>query len=322
MTASIHVVLNPIAGAGHGRKLRPEIERELAARGLDYRIVETTAPGDAVRIAREFGEAGAAVVAAAGGDGTVHEVANGLLQLPAAGRPALAVLPVGTGNDFIKLLSSGKDRQRAYDLLAGPGRRRFDVGFASWDGGSEYFVNSAGTGIDVEVVRQIDGRRLPGMLGYLLGLFRALVHYRPLPLRVTADGEEQRFDAMIAAVSNGVCIGGGFYVSPAARPDDGHFDVCIVDRLNLRQIASVLPKVIRGAHAGHPRVHMRLARAVELQVMSDRPLFFQLDGELREPPGSRALRIEIRPGELTVVDASPPGTEATGRRHDNAGTVQ
>ena len=142
---------------------------------------------------------------AAGGDGTVHEVAAGLLEAREAGADdcVLGVLPLGTGNDFAKLIGPLRDLEASLDILGSGALRRYDAGYARWRDGEHWFVNAGGTGIDVEVVRQVLKRRrgrTPAALTYLAGVLRALIGYRAVPLRIregtlllapAAGGEEE-----------------------------------------------------------------------------------------------------------------------------------
>lgn len=297
---AVHVILNPKSGGGRGHRLRGEIERELSARGVDAALHETRAPGHARELASEAARAGARIVAAAGGDGTIHDVANGLLRSGTSA--ALAVIPAGTGNDFAKIVPGAQTRNDAYDTIARPAFRNFDAGFASWQGGSEFFVNGMGTGIDVEVVRQIMRLpHLPGPIKYLLGLLRALAVYRPATLRARLPGETLERSVMMFAVGNGICQGGGFFLTPHARADDEMLELCVIQYVPLWVVARVLPRVLRGTHAGHWSVTMRSFAKVRFEQVSDGALFFQLDGELREPLGARWLEVEVRPRALPVV---------------------
>jgi YegS/Rv2252/BmrU family lipid kinase len=287
--------------------MRPEIERELSARGIAYDLVQTTRRGEAVKLAREAVERGAAIIVAAGGDGTIHEAANGILAASTDGRrgPALAVIPIGTGNDFAKLLAGGKDLRAAYDAIARGTDTAFDVGLVEWQGGAEYVVNGMGTGIDVEVVRQIERVPwMPGTLRYLVGLLRALIKYRAIPLRIRADDADIDGKVMIVAIGNGPCLGGGFYLCPAAQPDDAQLDVCVISEANALQIARVLPRILRGTHGTSSVVTMKRAATVEIRTDGTQPLFFHLDGELREPAEARSLRITLRAGALRVIGAA------------------
>jgi diacylglycerol kinase family enzyme len=179
--------------------------------------------------------------------------------------------------------------------------RRVDAGLATWDGESEFFVNAAGTGIDVEVVRGMGvNRGTRGPLDYVVALLRALRRYRPIPVSMIGNGHTLDRRIMIAAVGNGRCVGGTFRICPDAVVDDGLFDVCAVHELSIGASVLVAARILRGTHAGARGVEMFRAAEVELTVPEGTQLFFQLDGELREPVGARTLKMEIRRGALPV----------------------
>jgi diacylglycerol kinase (ATP) len=305
------VVLNPVSRGGAGRALQPEIERELTRRGLNCEVVLTTGPGDATEIAERAARAGAPVVVAAGGDGTVHEVANGLLRAADGGvrtDTALGLIPIGTGNDFVKVVPGTSSRSAAYDTLARGLAQRFDAGVASWEGGREYFLNAAGTGVDVEVVRQlVSMSRRTGSLTYIGALVRALRRFRPVHLRLEAGGETMELRVMTIAVGNGACIGGLFRICPVALPHDGLLDLCVVAELRALRIPAMALRLIRGRHAGRPGVEFRRVEQVRVQVLDGSPLYFQLDGELREPSGVLELELAVQPGRLRVLTAGFSG---------------
>lgn len=303
----VYVVLNPTSGAGSGGRLAGEIERELRARGLSVVVETTRGRGHASELAEGAAGAGAAVVVAAGGDGTVHEVANGLLRARPEARAALGLIPIGTGNDFVKVIPGTRTREIAYDTLAHGEARPFDAGVVRWEGGEEYFVNAMGTGVDVEVVRQIErARNLPPALVYVVGLVRALTRYAAIPVRVAVGGETLERRIMMLAVANGSTIGGTFRICPDATPTDGLLDVCVVDDMSPFRKAMVARRILVGAHVGQAEVAMRRAGRVEIVVDGSVPLFFQLDGELRETGGDR-LTVEVLPGALHVVAGGPAG---------------
>lgn len=299
-TQPVHVILNPKSGGGRGARLRAEIERELESRGVRIELHETKAAGHAAQLAYDVARQQPAMIAAAGGDGTIHDVANGLLR--AGSRTPLAVIPAGTGNDFAKVVPGAENRMRAYDTIASPGVRDYDAGFVQWHGGSEFFVNGMGTGIDVEVVRQILRLpQMPGPMKYLAGLFRALAVYEPVTLRATLPDEVIERTVMMFAIGNGICQGGGFYLTPHAQADDGQLEMCAVNAIPIWQIPPVLLRVLRGTHMRHKAVTTRGFSTVRFDAVSGAPLFFQLDGELREPKGATWLEVEVRPHILPVV---------------------
>jgi diacylglycerol kinase (ATP) len=305
--SSVHVVLNPNSANGRTVRRSDDVLNGLRSRGVHATLHLTNAPGHAVELAHMLAADGADAVVAAGGDGTVHDVANGILR--SGSNTALAVLPLGTGNDFAKVVPGARSLKQALDTLANPRIVRFDAGLAAWDGGQEFFINAMGTGIDVEVVRQITRLpRLPGPVKYLAGLFRALAIYDPVSLRASTGTEVLERTVMMMAVGNGICQGGGFYLTPHAKPDDGLLELCVIDSLPMWKVPFVLQHVLRGTHAGHPAVTMRSIQRVRFEARGASSLYFQLDGELRDPAGATWLDVEVRKSALSVVT----GTETNG----------
>jgi diacylglycerol kinase (ATP) len=305
--SSVHVVLNPKSANGRTVRRSDDVLHALHSLGVHATLHLTRAPGHGIELAHMLAADGAEVVVAAGGDGTVHDVANGILR--SGSDTALGVLPLGTGNDFAKVVPGARSLKQAIETLANPRIVRFDAGRAAWDGGEEFFINAMGTGIDVEVVRQITRLpRLPGPVKYLAGLFRALAVYDPVSLRASAGPEVLDRTVMMMAVGNGICQGGGFYLTPDAKPDDGLLELCVIDSLPVWKVPLVLQRVLRGTHAGHPAVTMRSIERVRFEARGAATLYFQLDGELREPPGVTWLEIEVRKSALNIVT----GTESNG----------
>ena len=306
------VILNPTAGSGRAGTVAEQVLVGLERRGLSAELKATTAPREAASLARRAAEAGSSTVIAAGGDGTVHEVANGLLGFGATAdeRPVLGVLPIGTGNDFAKLLGPLEGLERSLDVVGSGYTRSLDAARASWNDDDHWFINAAGTGIDVEVVRQLvrgRGRGGAWLGSYLQALLRALVRYRPVPLRIRLDGEPLERDVTIIAAGNGRCVGGSFWICPNAQPDDGRFDICIVGPVSYIGVVRALPMIMRGTHQKHPKVEMFQAETVEIEAMGPDPLFFQLDGELHEPPAVRKLVLRVERAALRVLSETEPG---------------
>jgi YegS/Rv2252/BmrU family lipid kinase len=300
----MRVILNPMSRGGAGRALRPHIENALAKGSRTFDIVETTHSGHAVDLAAQAVRDGVKTVVAAGGDGTIHEVANGLLasSTTPADTPVLGIIPIGTGNDFAKVVPGCRTRDDALQTLLSGTPHRFDVGLVEWAGKRAWFVNAMGTGVDVEVVRQIKRlSRGTGALVYVQGLMRALAAYEPAALRITADGSVVDARVMIVAVANGRCVGGSFNICPSARPDDGRLDLCIVDELPLLGQLALVPRIIAGTHESSRRVRARRVQSVTFAATDGRALFFQLDGELHEPPGLRELTVRIEAGRLNII---------------------
>jgi len=295
------LILNPASGHGLGRKLRPRIERALRETGVGFDLVETTAPGDAVRLGREAAAAGVERILAAGGDGTVHEVANGLLEAPSAAdgatRPALGTIPIGTGNDFAKLLHVYKlPPEEAARRMAAARVERFDVGRVI----GEYFDNSLGIGFDAEVARQANQTtKLSGLAVYVVAVYKTFVSFRAPMLEVASAAHSETGPMMMLECSIGRSAGGGFYLTPDADPADGLLDVCLIRKVGLAKFLRYVPRVLSGKHVGLAEVAMFRTAALKIRS-TDRPLLLHLDGEVRAPD-SRDIEVTLEAGRLRVL---------------------
>jgi len=311
----VHVILNPNSAGSRGARVRPRLEAALSDAGRAYRLHLTAEAGHARTLALEIaasGEAGPLLVV--GGDGTVHEVANGLLESGEALRFPLAILPMGTGNDFCRMVACSGEMDAVLGLLDTGRARRFDVGFARWEKGGAYFVNLLGVGIDVEVLRRRSRfHRLPGLPQYMAALLSALLRFQPVELELKLEGggggpETLRKSILMAAVTVGPTVGGGFRLSPQARPDDGLLDLFLVEPLGPLEVIRYLPRVLRGTHGREPTIHLRTLRKLRIVSLDRQPFAFELDGELASMETSW-LELELRPAALAVLDlpGSPGG---------------
>jgi len=299
-----YVILNPAAGGGAAARALDPVAREFQRQGWAVQVERTKGPGHGVELAAEAARAGVGRVVALGGDGTVHEVANGLLRH--AGDvgaqhavPLLGVVPIGTGNDFAKLVGVYRHSPvRAVRRLVTARTVAFDAGRAL----GEYFVNSVGFGFGPAVVRVRNGMpRLTGLLSYLVPVFRAFATFRPLLFDVRAPGFGETGYMMMVEVCNGTTAGGSYKFAPDADPEDGRLDVCLVRRVSLPRFLMAVPRVMRGTHAGMREVALFQTRHVTIRSL-EAPLLLHLDGELREP-GVRECAVRVEPGRLKVLVA-------------------
>lgn len=270
------VILNPAAKHGETAQLVPVIEKLL--HNIPHDTVHTNAAGHALDLAEAASDYD--VVVAAGGDGTAHEVLNGLMRLPAETRPALGLLPTGSGNDTRRTLGVPEDLARAALVLGTGIRRRFDVGVCN----GLYFNNSFAAGLDAKVtakaVEYKVTKRRSGLWLYLTALLHVLFNeLDSFDLRIAFDGNEPALHkTLIVAVTQGPTYGGGFFITPDAIPDDGVFDVCMIDPLSLPEALLRLPFVIFGKHTRMKPVHM--SRHTSLIIECDTPVPAQIDGEV------------------------------------------
>lgn len=292
-----YVILNPTAGRGAAARVRGVVEREMAAAGAAFTIAQTTRRGHAAELAELAARDGWPAVVAVGGDGTVHEVVNGLMRA-ANGGPSvpLGVVGVGSGNDFALLAGVPRDPAWAVRRMTTAEPRAVDVGRV----GDEWFSNGVGIGLDARVAIQVDRRRrFRGLAMYLHALAGVLRVFRPPHIVVELDGQRVAEGPMtLVTVGNGGRHGGGFWICPDAKIDDGVLDVCTCDGLGTFGILGFLPRVMRGTHTGAACVHMHRARRV--RVTSPDPLPVHADGEIIADD-AHELEIEIHPGRLRVL---------------------
>jgi len=295
-------VLNPAAGRGAAARALDPIAREFHHQGWSVEVERTERPGHGAELAARAVQAGAQRIVAVGGDGTVHDVAHGLLRHGLGGRGgdvALGVVPIGSGNDFAKLVGVYRHSPvRAVRRLVTAQTARFDAGLVC----DEYFVNSVGFGFGPEVVRVRNA--MPGLSGfasYFVPVLRAFARFRPPRLEVRARGFAETGNMMMVEVCNGTTAGGSYRFAPDAQPGDGRLDVCLVRRVSLLRFLMAVPRVMRGTHATMREVALFQTREVAIRSL-DGPLLLHVDGELREPD-ARECTVRVEPGRLKVMVA-------------------
>jgi diacylglycerol kinase family enzyme len=223
----------------------------------------------------------------------VHEVVNGLMR--AGARAALGVIPLGSGDDFAKLLSND-----FISDFSSAKTRQFDVGRIVAGSEVRYFANGMDIGFGAHGARNVAlvPRFLTGFGAYLAALVLTMVRYPSLRVRLQLDDAPPfELATTMTAVMNGTTFGGSFQVCPEAQPDDGLLDLLLVDAVGRLEILQLVPKILRGSHAGDPR--LRLVRAKRVTIDSDAPLLLEADGELAFD-GIRQLQIDVLPGALRV----------------------
>jgi len=291
------VILNPAAGRGAARRAESIVARAFRAHGWAVDVVRTEAPGHGQELAAQAVREGARHIVAVGGDGTVHEVANGMLRTDA--EAALGVVPVGSGNDFAKLLGMyGHDPARAVARIVTAQSRRFDAGRVF----DEWFVNSVGFGFGPAVVRTRN--RMPhlrGFLSYLVPIVKTFFQFQPPVFDVAAPGFRERGYMMMVEVCNGTTAGGSYRFAPDADPADGKMDVCLIRRVSLPRFLLAIPRVMRGTHVTMREV--AVVKTAKLVVRApEEPLVVHVDGELREP-GVHECTVTLERGRLNVLVA-------------------
>ncbi len=245
----VTVIVNPAAGGGRAVQEWKKAEQVLHGAGWTPEIRFTKARGHATQLAAEAVDGGSELVVAVGGDGTAHEVVNGL---PIPGRAIFGLIPGGTGNDFAKTVGIPLDARAAAEVLVKGKPRVIDVGRVL----DRYFLNVAGVGFDAEVARLVNSspKALPGPVAYVLGILRAILFYHAQETTLTMDDRTWKGRALLAAVGNAKFYGGGMMMCPHALIDDGRFSVVVGGDLNVIEVLMVLPKLFKGEHLSHPKV--------------------------------------------------------------------
>ena len=293
----VRFIVNPASGMGKtGRQL--DKLREQAV-GLDAEWLVTDSPGHATRLAARAGDC--EVVAAVGGDGTVHEVVNGLMQLPAAERPALAVIPSGTGNDFVFGSQAPPTTERALAALHDEGRKRIDLAHLRGAGRDEYICNTAGIGFDATVNVQSRFVLLRDFPKYLIATLWTILYYFAAPRTLLRWNDNRAvYRVMMLVVGNGPREG-GFLTTPDSRMDDGILDFLVAGEVSRLNMLLLLPQVLAGTHLGNPAV--QLVSTTRLSLACEADLCIQADGEFYCLPGEgvRRLDVQIVPEALELV---------------------
>jgi diacylglycerol kinase (ATP) len=297
------VIVNPAAGAHSTYRKWPEICRLLQSCGLSFDYDFTDGKGHAIEIARNAAGNGYRFLVAVGGDGTIHEVANGILETENGSETTLGIICTGTGSDLSRSIGISREASLSCLSLKAFHQRKIDVGRVTYErdgqAHSRYFVNSAGIGFDAAVVDATE--RLPkyggGTLPYLVGLARSFLHYRNKTVVLTVNGQKMHPQRVLSiVVANGAYFGGGMRVAPEAKTDDGLFDVVTVGDFGKLELLRVFPRVYKGTHLSYPKID--LIKGTVVTVTSAESFLLHADGELL---GNGPVSFELLPRALNLV---------------------
>jgi diacylglycerol kinase (ATP) len=268
-------IVNPSAGGGRAARRAAELGSKLP--GLEVRT--TRGPGHATELARAARADGAEVVVAAGGDGTLFEVVNGLVGGDGP-PPALGILAVGTGNSFVRDVGLS-DPERAIEAIRDGRRRKVDLLRIVHAEGELWSINLVSLGFSAEA-GDLTNRRFKGMgaVGYVSAVLASLIRLHPSPIPYALDdGEHDARPLTLLSLCNSSCTGGAMRMAPGADPSDGELDVVRVGPMGRRRLLSVFPRIFRGTHVELPEVSVRRARKVTFAPTGARPVL--IDGEVR-----------------------------------------
>lgn len=268
-------IVNKTAGKGKCAHLWPKVEGYLQNLGLNPQVAFTQGKGDATLIAKRAVDNGIRTIISVGGDGTLSEVVNGLIDQTDV---TLGMVPAGSGNDFIRSIGiKPSDWQKACQTIAKGRTKLIDLGLVN----GRSFINVSGVGFDATVVDCANtwGKRyFPTSLAYLAAVLKTLLQFKPAQIKISLDDGEFSANSWLVVVASGQYFGGGMWIAPEADLHDGLFDVCVLGDLSKIAFLRAFPSIFSGKHLNHPAIKMYRSRQVS--VSSDRPLLVQADGEI------------------------------------------
>ncbi|MBE3143768.1 MAG: diacylglycerol kinase family lipid kinase [Planctomycetes bacterium] len=299
------VIVNPVAGHGNGLRSITAIKRLLTSHNLSYDLIQTEYSGHAIELTQLAALDGVDVIVAAGGDGTVNEVINGLMLSRQSGNPVpvLGVLCVGRGNDFADAVRIPPDLEMGCQVLADDQRRVIDIGRVM--GGiypqGRYFGNVVGVGFDT--IATIEVKKLPlwgGFVSFFVAVLRTVFLYNKASLAdIEFNGQTITQRSLLISVMNGNRLGGGFYMAPNSKPDDGLFDLCIAEQMSSFQVLRMIPHFMKGTQYTQPTIKTGQTTHITITGL-DGPLPAQMDGEIISTEG-KYLVVEIMPHQLEII---------------------
>lgn len=322
------ILFNPAACNGRAARRRAEIEAAFGQGTPGATVRVTTRPGQARQWAAEVAPHCDRLIAV-GGDGTLHEVVNGVMDgvpgFSAAGRPVIGIVPQGTGNDVAGALGMPREVKKAADALRLSRALAIDLGWVRWQDSlgtwrERVFINCLGVGFDaVAAMAASKTKYFKGQMAYLAGILRSLPRWRSAETQcrvtlqqavdpvngIVGDGhrsEEVVHDGsyLLIETQNGPRIGGGFPLAPQASFTDGLLDMCSVQAMSVARVLRILPIAMRGRHGSLPEVSIRQGARFRIEATGEAPLPIQADGEVLEPAG-RVVEIEVRPAAVRMV---------------------
>lgn len=294
MTAK--VILNPYSGRWNARKRRPEMEAALQEAGIEYELVESGAPGEGITLAQAAVQAGFSPIIAAGGDGAIGEVVNGLER--SSGTPVLGplgLMPLGTANDLVNNLGLPLDLKAMARAIAGGKTRRIDLGRANeW-----VFGNNSAVGLEpIVTLYNIRMVRLRGVFRYLVAALRAINAKPTWTARLEWDDGGYEGPVSLITVGNCPVTGGLFRMAPAADPGDGKLTFVYAFAPSRLKMLGLLPRAISGEYVKDPSVHQYHTTRLKIRMTPDSPI--QVDGEIRSH-GLASVEYSILPARLDIL---------------------
>jgi len=293
-------LVNPAAASGATGRRWPEFAHQAAAVGLEGDALISERHGHLGVLARKAAADGARLLVVVGGDGSLNEVANGLVGV--ADPPAVALIPSGTGGDFVRTFGIPNDVAEAARIALEGDTLTIDLGrvsYRAWDGsdGSAVFANVASAGMSGAIAQRANdtSKALGAKASYLWATLAVFKGWSAVQTQLTVDDETRSGRMFDVVVANGRFFGGGMQMCPEAVADDGLLDVVSIGDVTKRDLMTTMPKIYRGTHLPHPKAEALRGRVVTVETAEPVPV--ELDGE---QPGTTPARFEVLPGAMRL----------------------
>nr|WP_306798588.1 diacylglycerol kinase family lipid kinase [Oceanobacillus saliphilus] len=291
-------IVNRFSGGGKASKILVHMENTLKEKDISYQVYVTNRQHHATDLARELSQKRETkAIIAVGGDGTVHEIINGMVgsDIP------LGIIPAGSGNDFCRGMGIPLNYVHALERIFKDERKLIDVGSIN----NEFFATIVGIGFDGKVARetnQSQNKRILSLAGlgrisYIINVLKVLLYYQPTNVDLIMNQEQSNHQHVwLIAIANSPFYAGGMMICPGAKNNDQLFDICIVKGISRWQLLRIFPSVFKGKHIKHPSV--TILKAKELEISSPTPMMAHGDGEFL---GETPFKIMISPKTLCVL---------------------
>ncbi|QQK76082.1 diacylglycerol kinase family lipid kinase [Salicibibacter cibarius] len=295
-----HFIVNKVSGNGRGLAIWKDVEKILAHKQLNYRVFFTSYPLHATEISKEIKNG---VIIVIGGDGTIHEVINGLKT---SKNIPMGIIAAGSGNDFARALNIPMNTVEAFESILAGTERTVDIGRI----GDKSCATVIGIGFDGKVAQTVNASKTKkwmrflrlGRMSYIISVFKVLFNYKPANISIKIDDQtEEMTDVWLVAVANFPYYAGGMAICPNANGNDGYFELCVVHGMSKLQFIRTFPGVFKGKHISHPSIKMLTGKQIE--ISSSSAMIVHGDGEII---GQTPIKINIEEKALRVMGTSPP----------------
>lgn len=295
MPTSVKIILSSKGGLLSRQAKIDSVEQAMQAIGLEYRLVTTQHIGHAIELARQAALEEWPIIVAAGGDGTINEVLNGIMQAdPNTQRSTLGIIPLGTGNDLSDALAIPREVTAACHRFVKGQTRLIDLGLVN----GHYFGNNSAVGLETSVTIAQKNMRNTGSMSYMLAAIKTILIAQSWSMRLVWDNGVYEGPLTLVSVGNTARTGGSFYMTPKATFDDGLLDFVYASRMSRVQMLRLLPQTLSGKHIEHPLVAYRQTKTLSITATPPTPI--QTDGEILDKNAVK-INYQIFPKKLRVI---------------------